>query len=328
MRILPVIVACAVLAGGTVGYFYWQKVTAEATPTGFYRVNGRMEVQKVDISTKYAGRVNEINVDEGDTVKLGEVLVQMDVNELEAQLAAGQAGVEQASGNITKSEAQVEIEKANLTLAQVQLDRSKELLKNDNTPQSTVDQREAQRDVYAASVKSAEAQVGLSKASKLQAEADTRQVQVQIDEMTLDSPINGRVEYRLVQPGEVLSAGGRILTVLDLSNTYMTLFLPTDYVGRVAFGDEARIVLDAAQGYVIPATISFVSGDAQFTPKYVETTSERQTLMFRLKLQVPKDLLQKYANFVKPGMTGDGYVRIDPDAKWPESLKVKLPDVN
>lgn len=328
MRIFPVIAAGAILAGGVAAYFYWQDLNAEATPAGFYRVNGRMEVQKVDIATKYAGRVSKIMVQEGDTVTSGEVLVQMDVNELEAQLAAAKANVEQATENIAKADAQVEIEKANLALAQVQLDRSKELLKNDNTPQSTVDQREAQRDVYAASVKSAQAQVGLAQASKLQSEADTRQIQVQIDEMTLDAPINGRVEYRLVEPGEVLSAGGRILTVLDLSNTYMTLFLPTDYVGRVAFGDEARIILDAAQGYVIPATISFVSGDAQFTPKYVETASERQTLMFRLKLQVPKDILEKYANFVKPGMTGDGYVRIDPNAVWPESLKVNLPDVN
>jgi len=84
----------------------------------------------------------------------------------------------------------------------------------------------------------------------------------------------------VAQPGEVLPAGGKILTILDLSDVYMTFFLPETLAGRVAIGAETRVVLDAAPQYVFPAKVSFVASVAQFTPKTVETATERQKLVF------------------------------------------------
>ena len=107
----------------------------------------------------------------------------------------------------------------------------------------------------------------------------------------LKSPIAGRVLYRLAEPGEVLAAGGKVLTVLELTDVYMTIFLPTALAGRIAVGSEARIVLDAVPQYVIPATISFVAARAQFTPKDVETRTEREKLMFRIKVRIDPELL-------------------------------------
>jgi HlyD family secretion protein len=105
----------------------------------------------------------------------------------------------------------------------------------------------------------------------------------------------------------------------------MTFFLPTEDAGRVKLGAEARIILDAAPQYVIPAKISFVADVAQFTPKSVETAEERQKLMFRLKAKIPPELLRKHIEDVKTGLPGMAYVRLDPNAEWPARLEVRLP---
>jgi HlyD family secretion protein len=106
----------------------------------------------------------------------------------------------------------------------------------------------------------------------------------------------------------------------------MTFFLPTEWAGRVALGAEARIVLDAAAQFVIPAKVTFVADVAQFTPKTVETTEERQKLTFRIKAHIPENLLKKYVRDVKTGLPGMAYVQLDPTAQWPAYLQVKLPE--
>ena len=116
-------------------------------------------------------------------------------------------------------------------------------------------------------------------------EAEVDRIQSIIDDLTLVSPRIGRVQYQLARAGEVVAAGAPIVTILDLTDVYMTLFLPAADAGRLAVGDEARIILDPVPDYVIPASVSFVAADAQFTPKTVETTDERAKLMFRIKLQ-------------------------------------------
>ena len=143
----------------------------------------------------------------------------------------------------------------------------------------------------------------------------------------MHTPVSGRVEYKLVQAGEVVAAGGRLVTVLDLSDVFMTIFLPTGEAGRVAFGSEARIILDAVPDAVFPATASFVAAEAQFTPKTVETVKEREKLMYRVKLAIDPKLLETYRDYVKAGMTGNAYVPITANTVWPERLAVRLPNV-
>ncbi len=145
-----------------------------------------------------------------------------------------------------------------------------------------------------------------------------------INDSTLTAPRDGRVQYRVAQPGEVLSAGGRVLNMVDLSNVHMAFFLPTEQAGRVAIGAEVRLVLDAAPQYVIPAKATYVADVAQFTPKTVETAEERQKLMFRVKAQIAPELLRKYIQQVKTGLPGVAYVRLDPKAEWPASLSGTL----
>lgn len=113
---------------------------------------------------------------------------------------------------------------------------------------------------------------------------------------------------------------------MDLSDVYMTFFLPETVAGRVALGSDVRIVLDAAPQYTIPAKVSFVASTAQFTPKTVETASERQKLMFRIKAQIDPQLLQKHLRQVKTGLPGVAWVKLDAETPWPENLQTRLPE--
>ena len=91
-----------------------------------------------------------------------------------------------------------------------------------------------------------------------------------IADSTLTAPINGRILYRLAEPGEVLGSGGKVLSLLDLTDVYMSIYLPTAQAGKVTIGSQARIVIDAVAEYTLPAKVTFVSAQAQFTPKSVE----------------------------------------------------------
>jgi HlyD family secretion protein len=106
----------------------------------------------------------------------------------------------------------------------------------------------------------------------------------------------------------------------------MTIFLPTSQAGRVIVGAEARIILDAVPQYVIPAKVSFVAAEAQFTPKSVETRSEREKLMFRVKVRIPTELLKGHRDRIKTGVPGEAFVRLDAQAEWPQHLQVRVPD--
>ncbi len=132
------------------------------------------------------------------------------------------------------------------------------------------------------------------------------------------------MQYRVVQPGEVLAAGGRVLNLVDLGDVYMTFFLPTAQVGRIPIGSEVRLVLDAAPQIVIPAKATFVADVAQFTPKTVETEEERQKLMFRVKAHISPALLKKYIHQVKTGLPGMAYVKLDSNKEWPANLNGTL----
>ena len=155
--------------------------------------------------------------------------------------------------------------------------------------------------------------------------ARTQKIATEINDSILKSPIQGRVLYRVAEPGEVLPAGGKVVTILQLSDVYMTIFLPTEQAGRVIVGSDGRIVLDAAPHLVIPAAVSFVAPRSQFTPKEVETRTEREKLMFRVKVRIDPDLLARHLEKVKTGVPGVAYVRLDPSVEWPEYLRVKLP---
>ncbi|QGA56204.1 HlyD family secretion protein [Brucella sp. 2280] len=338
--------AIVVLAAG--GYYALQAMNGSGLPDGIASGNGRVEAVEIDISTKSPGRIREIFANEGSFVKAGDVLARMDTDQLEsqyrqakAQLRRAEIGIDTAQSLVTQrqaehaaAEATVAQREAQLDAAQRRLVRSRQLSESRTVSQQVLDDDRATAQGAEAAVGAAKAQlaatdaaIGAAKAQVVDAQASVEAakaaiaaIEADLRDATLTAPKPGRVQYRVAQPGEVLSAGGRVLNLVDLSDVSMTFFLPTAQAGRVAIGADARIVLDAAPQYVIPAKISFVADVAQFTPKTVETEEERQKLMFRVKAKIPQNLLQKYIQQVKTGLPGVAYVKLAPDAEWPKNL--------
>lgn len=341
----------AVVVGA--GFLAWQALRPAGLPEGIAGSNGRIEATEIDVAAKAAGRVREILANEGDFVRAGQVLARMDTavleaqrREAEAQLEQALIGIETAKSQVTQREAEkaaaeavVGQREAELNAAQRRFARTEELASRGNVSIQTLDDDRAQFQAAKAALSAAQAQVaaadaalGSAKARVVEAQsqveavrATIQRIQADIDDGALRSPRDGRVQYRVAQPGEVLSAGGRVLNLVDLGDVYMTFFLPTAQAGRVAIGTEVHLVLDAVPQYVLPARATFVADVAQFTPKTVETEEERQKLMFRIKARIDPDLLQKHLHQVKTGLPGMAYVRLDPQAEWPAELQVRVP---
>ncbi|HMO30373.1 HlyD family efflux transporter periplasmic adaptor subunit [Enterovirga sp.] len=302
-----------------------ERLRGDQMPEGIVKTNGRIEATQIDVSSKYPGRLAEVNVNEGDEVTAGQVIARIASPEYEAQLRSAQAQVLRARQALAEAEALIAQRKSDQSFARTDADRAKELVAKGYISKQVYDQRVARADAADAALRAAEAQRDQAHFAIRASEADAEQIKAILVDLVLVAPRSGRVQYQLARTGEVVSAGTRVVTILDLSDVYMTIYLPAAQAGRLALGDEARIILDPVPQYVIPATVSFVAADAQFTPKTVETAEEREKLVFRVKLQVDRDLLAKYHRRVKTGVRGLGFVRTSPEAKWPDSLAVKLP---
>ena len=327
MRGPTVFAVAAVLTLAAGGYIYWTHMIAAQTPEGLASANGRIEVTRVDIASKFAGRVAQVRVKEGDAIQKGELIAALDTAELRAQLAGAKAAVQRAIAAIARAETDINIRKAEYDLADVEMQRATRLEQTSAGTRADLERRQAQSLVAAAQIEGSRSALFEAKAAKEAADAQVTQIEAVLDDSELHTPASGRVEYKLVQAGEVVGAGGRLVTILDLSDVYMTIFLPTGESGRVALGSQARIVLDSVPNAVFPATVSFVAAEAQFTPKTVETQNERQKLMYRVKLAIDPKLLETYRDYVKAGLTGNAYVQVMPNAVWPAWLSIRLPDV-
>ncbi|MBH1985983.1 MAG: HlyD family efflux transporter periplasmic adaptor subunit [Burkholderiales bacterium] len=307
------------------GLAWWMNSQRDRLPDGIHRGNGRVEVERIEIAAKYPGRVIELPVREGDWVQAGDVIARQDPTDLLAQRVAVEAARERATQAMQRAGAETEVRRVQARIAQLELDHATRLKQDALVSGAEVERRTAQRDGERAGIQVATAAIGEATAARGEAEAQIQRINVALDDLVLRAPVAGRIEYRVVEPGSVIPSGGRVATLLNTSEVHMTVFLPTDVAGQLKLGDEARIVLDAAPQFVIPAVVSFVASEAQFTPKYVETASEREKLVFRVKLKVASELAGRYAPHVKAGLTGYGHVRDDSRRPWPPSLSVKLP---
>ena len=233
-------------------------------PAGIVKAEGRIEATQVDVSSKYAGEVVDVAVQEGDKVAAGQVIARLSSPQLEAQLR--------------NAESELQSDKAARTQD---------------------------------AIKAAEAKV--------------EQIKSMISGLTPVSPREGKVQYELAHAGDRVTAGAPIVTLIDLTDVYMTVFLRAADAGKLGMGDEARLILDAAPDYVVPATVSFVASDLQAAPRPVETKDNLAKLMLRVDLKIDPKVVETYYGKVETGLRGAGFVRTRPDAKWPAALQVKLP---
>ncbi len=309
------LLALMLIAGG--GGFYWWRLNQIRLPAGIVSGNGRIEAEEIDIATKFAGRVIERLADEGDMVTAGQVVARMDTRDIEATLRAAESQVQQAQRTLDEARANVVMQTTQVTLAQQELDRTKALVARGNATYELLDQRRQSLDGTNAALKASNDRVGQAVHALDAATHNVELYKVNIADNTLVAPTVGRIQYRIADVGEVLPAGGKVFTMLDISYVYMDVYLPTLPTGRVAIGQDARIVLDSYPKLSIPAHVSFVATQAQFTPKAVETEDERDKLMFRVKVRIDPSLLLAHASEVRTGLPGRAYIRVDPKVEWP-----------
>ncbi len=340
------------LVVAVIGLVLWSELRPSGLGDGFASGNGRIEATEIDIATKSPGRVLEILADEGDFVQPGQVLARMDTEVLQAQLNQARAQRRQSENAILTAQALVaqrESEKAaaesvvaqrqaELTAARKRHQRTATLVQRNAMPRQQLDDdlaalQSAEAGLAAARSHTLSADAGIAAARSQvieaqsaveAAQAGVERLQADIRDTELKSDRLARVQYRVAQPGEVLGAGGKLLNLVDLADVYMTFFLPERQAGRVAIGAEVRLVIDAAPQYVIPAKVSYVASVAQFTPKTVETESEREKLMFRVKARIDPQLLRKHMEQVKTGLPGMAYLKLDSEAQWPDDLQVNV----
>ncbi len=338
----------AIIAG-----LLWYTLRPEGLGDGFASGNGRIEATDVDAASKLPGRIASIEVEEGEYVEAGQVIARMDTQVLQAQVLQAQAQMRQAQNSQLTANAQVRLRESEKVTAQAIVRqrqaevsaeqkrhaRSAILVKRNAMAQQQLDDDLARLQSTQAALAAAESQVisteaGIAAAQSQVIEAQSaveatqasvERLQIDIEDSQLKAPRAARVQYRIAEPGEVIGAGGKVLNLVDLSDVYMTFFLPERQAGRVALGADVRLVIDAVPQYVIPAKVSYVASVAQFTPKTVETASEREKLMFRVKARLDPELLQRHITQVKTGVPGVAYLRLDPQAEWPAELAIKVP---
>src|SRR5580704_819057 len=294
------------------------RLLGQSLPDGIVKTNGRIEATQVDVAAKYPGRLVDITVEEGSEVKAGQVVGRVSSPEYEAQLRAAQSNVERARQAMAEAESLISQRNAVLAAAKSDFERGQELVGKQIITQQTFDQRRRNYESAEASVQGGIAQREQADAAIKSAQAEVERIESILKDLVLISPRTGRVQYQLARNGEVIAAGGKVLTILDLQDVYMTIFLPAATAGKLEIGGEARIILDPAPQWVVPAKVSFVAADAQFTPKTVETAEEREKLMFRVKLKLDAEVLKQYSRRVKTGVRGLGIVRTNPAAPWPD----------
>lgn len=351
LKKIVIVVGVAALVA-VLAYFVWQNNQSDEI-AGFVKGNGRIEATEIDIAAKAGGLLQEVYVKEGEFVKAGQVVAKIKSTTMEAQLREAQAQLAQAQNAIATTEAQVAQRQSEelamqavvaqrqseLSAAQHRLSRSsvlaqegaasKQQLDDDKAgvqgAMATLAAAKAQVQSTKAGVKAVQTQVVGAKSQVAAMQATLERIESELEDTELKAPRDGRVQYLVAHTGEMVAAGGKVMNVVDLSDVFMTFFIPETLVGQVALGSDVRLVLDALPNYAVVAKVSHVADVAQFTPKTVETQSERQKLMFKVKAKIAPELLQRHLAQVKTGLPGVAWVQLDRNAAWPAQLGNKVP---
>jgi HlyD family secretion protein len=322
-RLRQVLLLLAIITAIGGGYYWWS-TRPPGLPPGIASGNGRLEADEIDIDTKFPERVAQLFVDEGDLVKAGQLLALMDVQDYEAQLKRAQATAQQAERTLAEAEANVKQQQSNVVFAQQELFRARELVAKEFMSRETLDQRVQLMNAATAALTAAQDRVGEAERALDAAKHDVELLQVDIADSRLAAPVDGVIQYKISNVGEMLPVGGKVFTMLDTAYVYMDIYLPTEDAGQVRLGDDALIVLDALSGVALPAKVVFLATEAQFTPKAVETKTERDKLMFRVRVRINSDLLRVHRRDVRTGLPGVAYVRFDRSIAWPNWLQTKI----
>lgn len=310
-----------VTVSAVIVYLFWPKSNL---PQGLTKTNGRLEMNLIEAATLYPGRIEETLVQEGDEVKKDDILVKMANTETQAQLHIAEAARQRGKEAANRASAETEAYQQKMNLAALDYQNAVHLRKEQLISVSELKKRKLALSAVKAQVAAAKAAIQEAKAAQQEAQANIDRIHGVEEDFSIKAPLSGRVESRLVEVGDVIAQGTKVVTILDYHQVFMNVYLSTASIANISLDDEARIVLDNINA-VFPARIKYISSKAQFTPKYVETEAEREKMRYRVKLLLPEKVAIKYQKLLKNGLTGVAYVRIDPKQPWPKKLQVNLP---
>jgi HlyD family secretion protein len=244
---------------------------------GAMTLSGNVEVTEVNMGFKIPGRVLRLYTDEGRTVTSTEKIAELDNAEYESM-------VNQSKASVLNAEAQYE-------KAHKDYDRYTVLYRDGVVSSQQMD---AAKSAYDA----ATAQLQLSRAS-------LRTTDVKLKDTVIYAPLNGVVLRKNIEEGETVGTGTMVFTIGDLENPWVKVYVKEDKLGFVKLGQRAEIITDTYPGKVYEGTVTYISSEAEFTPKNVQTKEERVKLVFGVKVSV-----KNVNNELKPGMPADVTIRI------------------
>lgn len=271
LKLIPIIILAAIIA---VGAFLFIKIEKERQ-NGKIKVSGNIEGDDVRISFRYEGQILELLTDEGEIIKTGQIVARLKTDEL-AKIRDNAAAALRAA----------EFECA---LSKLDYDRAENLLKAGSV---TVQKRDQAKTKYDADK---------SEVEKLQASLELAQTRLGFAELA--SPLNGYVVVKSSLAGEVVQVGTPVFTAIDLNNIWVTAYINENDIGRVKLGQKAHVQTDSYPGKQYNGWVSFISSQAEFTPKYIQTSEERVKYVYRIKVRADNSSLD-----LKPGMPADAYI--------------------
>lgn len=265
-------IVIVLLVSGAVVWFVHKRAANDRTRIS---VSGNVEVTEVAVSFMVAGRVLERCVDEGQIVKAGDVVARLDRVELEQT-------VEQAKAALVVAE-------ADAVRLRLEYARQKELFDKKVIASREFEVAQAAQTIAEARVRERRAALAL---------AETR-----LGYAVLTSPVAGVVLSKAIENGEYIVPGTTIVTVGNLENVWLRAYIDETDLGRVKVGQAARIATDTYPGKFYSGKVAFISSEAEFTPKSVQTAKERVKLVYRIKIDVPNSNME-----LKPGMPADAVI--------------------
>jgi HlyD family secretion protein len=323
-RLIAVVIVLAAVAAAV---YYGTKRSGKES--GKIRVSGNIEVTTVELSFKIPGRVRERLVDEGETVKPGQIVARLDNEDLiqevagrRAEMQAAQAALAELENgyrkeDIAQAEAALERVKADENRLQVDFARQQALYKKEVISRREFDASRAAYDASRASVREARERLALlrrgprretidqARARLRDTEATLSLAETRLGYSTLTSPLNGLVLSKNIEPGEQVAAGTPVVTVGMLDNVWVRAYVNETDLGRVKVGQKATVTTDTWPGRKYDGYVSFISSEAEFTPKNVQTEKERVKLVYRIKIVIPNPNME-----LKPGMPVDAEIEI------------------
>ena len=323
-RAFPLLLLIA--AAGAALYFYprwFHPPAAEAE----IKLSGNIEAHESLVSFKVPGRIVMLPVEEGQAVKKGQLLARLDDEDYRQEVAMDEAALKVRNRQLELAEAgsreqdikasyeAVQDARADLEQKQKDFERYDALYKKEEIPAQTRDQ--AHTNVLRARATLArleqtyselqegtrKEEIAVNRANVHQAQQTLEMARIRLGYTTLVAPLNGVILVRQAELGEVVSPGTPVVTLADLDHIWVRVYVPETDLGRVRWGQDVSVRTDTYPGKAYRGRVSFISSEAEFTPKSVQTEKERVTLVYRVKVELENPNYE-----LKPGMPADVFL--------------------